>query len=745
MSEDNKNIGMNMTNKNLEFEEESDSTEKSVPMGDIYKYTNKGKLHEFNLGLLTPQERKKFDKMSNKEKQRFIASVELQQMPSMFDEISLKSVVYPDPDSNIADVQAAAAKYTALQRLVDEDPVFKEMELSYLKYPEVQKYITDHCPQVNKYDVELLLKLKPDMTVNQFMNYFKNIMNNKNLVEINKIQKQLKNPYSDDLLKKILSVGDSISNGVLKLIVDNNFATLKDIYDDLKRFLDTEIKRSSSYDKETRTTEYSVYGPKLDAGTAEIVGVPTSEKQDFKPAELEKVKLAYKTIGNVISSVNNMVKPLKTSLNLIGLKIEDYDSMKEVLFDRQMYEELKGYINEMAWDIILDDYAVSQDKKNPRWKTIEKNRLNDIDKDELNEEMKEDREEVQRKKKELEDKYNAKIKPRDEQNIEVNPLTDEYSDMPEPELISAITPQSVRNINENILTENNQEPSIMPEIIPFVSKKDEVNSLKVKLNDLISNRIKELENEYSNLEDYSRVYGEIPDDKKGLGIIRRDGRQTTTYEHSAAEYVRIYNLLKKGIRIRLFKDTNTNKKHKQYTSLGKEFATDEMIELAKKIDGLGGSIFSRIKNTFRAPDEIKETKMKLSELSEKTVENNKSLRELEKTIEELTNRVNELSKQVGKSYVDRKMSKPSFLNDITKPQNLKPVEKPKEQFIPQENPDSMEEQIRRKLEERRRDLEPDYSEESEEEWGEGLAGKIKIESSDTKKPIPMSDFFKKYL
>ena len=166
----------------------------------------------------------------------------------------------------------------------------------------------------------------------------------------------------------------------------------------------------------------------------------------------------------------------------------------------------------------------------------------------------------------------------------------------------------------------------------------------------------------------------------------------------------------------------------------------------KKAIELGGSIFSRIKNTFKAPDEIKETKMKLSELSERTIQNNKSLRELEKTIEELTNRVNELSKQVGKSYVDRKISKPSFLDDITKPQSLKPVEQRERQPpLPQENPDSMEEQMRRKLEERRKDIEPDYSEESEEEWGEGIGGKIKIESSDAKKPIPMSDFFKKYL
>lgn len=688
---------------------------------DIYKYTNKGKVHEFDLSLLTPQERKKFDKLSNKEKQRLIATVELQQMPSMFDEISLKSVVYPDPDSNITDIQAAAAKYNDLQKLIDSDASFKHMEFGYLKYGDIQKYIIKHCPNINQYDIDLLLKLKPDITVNQFVNYFKNIMNDKNLVELNKIQKQLKNPYSDELLKKILNNNEQYSAKLLNLIVNNNFSKLEEIDKRINDVLSNNIETNQDIQ--------------------DYIGVRKGETVD-KLSEYEKKLLrnGRSLIADIRRDVNELSAKIEPALKSLGLKINDKNEIKNILYDKSTYDELRKLINEKVWDGIVTKFGP----------TIG----NDVSSDEFKNRMKERRRKDKEKISEDEEEEKEEPTIRDTQ---AEPLT--TTEVEEEE-----TETNTSNINEPpIIKPASFDPLTMPdtipEIIPFNSKKDEVNSLKAKLNDLISNRIKELENEYGkDLEDYSRVYGEIPDDKKGLGIIKRDGRETTPYNHSTAEYVRIYNLLKKGMRLRLFKDMNTNKKHKQYKSLGKEFATDEMIELAKKIDGLGGSIFSRIKNTFRAPDEIKETKMKLSELSEKTVENNKSLRELEKTIEELTNRVNELSKQVGKSYVDRKMSKPSFLNDITKPQNLKPVEKPKEQSqqqIPQENPDSMEAQMKRKMEERRKDIEPDYSEESEEEWGEGVkrlskynegvAGKIKIESSDAKKPIPMSDFFKKYL
>lgn len=725
MSEDNKDLFAAAI-------EEEESEEKSVPIGDIYKYTNKGKVHEFNLGLLNEKERKKFNKMSNKEKQRFIASVELQQMPSMFDEISLKSVVYPDPESNIADVQAAAAKYNELAKL-EEDPKFKQMVQGYLKFEEVQKYIIKYCPHISQNDIDLLIKLKPDITVYQFINYYKNIMNDKNLVELNNIQKQLKNPYSDDVLKEVLNKGEQISKNILQLIVNCNIGQLKWVKEHMEAFADSK--------NDTTMT--------LNPTVANIIGMsPTVEYSKYSPQQYKTFHTLYNVISNLISDVKERCDKLSKSLTDMGTPIKSDQVFNEIMCNKDVYETLQKYIEEKMWkEAIINIPGIGMDLDNPTTKANIKNEnesRTQEEKDTKDKERTERLEERKKKDEEMRKQYELTM-PREEQKIDVEPIDTENDDILESDTISSINPSTYPVMSKDTINDINtpqpqQETPQLPKENPH---KEEINQKLEELDGLIVNRLYDVYNNNARLmTPDSQIY--LTFDKGKSEVIIYRNKQMTTKIKTLCNKVRA--ALRANTNIGMFyeKDLNKAPKTKEQRLPG-YFETDEMKNLMKSIVKLGGSIFSKIKNTFKAPEEIRETKMKLAELSTKTIENNKSLRELEKTIEELTNRVNELSKQVGKSYVDRKINKPSFLDDITKPQSLKPVEKPKVKPITQENPDSMEEQIRRKLEERRQDLEPDYSEESEEEWGEGLAGKIKIESSDAKKPIPMSDFFKKYL
>ena len=688
---------------------------------DIYKYTNKGKVHEFDLSLLTPQERKKFDKLSNKEKQRLIATVELQQMPSMFDEISLKSVVYPDPDSNITDIQAAAAKYNDLQKLIDTDASFKHMEFGYLKYGDIQKYIIKHCPNINQYDIDLLLKLKPDITVNQFVNYFKNIMNDKNLVELNKIQKQLKNPYSDELLKKILNNNEQYSAKLLNLIVNNNFSKLEEIDKRINDVLNKAIETNQDIE--------------------DYIGVRKGEEiEHLSEYEKKLLRNGRSLIADIRRDVNKLSAEIEPALKSLGLKINDKNEIKNILYDKSTYDELRKLINEKVWDGIVAKFGpiIGNDVSSDEFKNRMKERRRK-DKEELKEEEEEEeKEEPTIRDTQAEPLTTTEVE--EEEEIETN-----TSDINEPPIIkpASFDPLTI--------------PDTMPEIIPMEMgtyvppPKTNLDNAKDEFWNAIYKRNKEIYKECntSGAKYLKPGYQIAIQPTRGSQVHLFSRYKNGTMYKVSYDKSRMYETVKSAVKdgedLELVQKATDGPQASKRISVGK-YLNQEIINAMKKAIELGGSIFSRIKNTFKAPDEIKETKMKLSELSEKTVENNKSLRELEKTIEELTNRVNELSKQVGKSYVDRKMSKPSFLNDITKPQNLKPVEKSKEKpVVPQENPDSMEAQMKRKMEERRKDIEPDYSEESEEEWGEGVGGKIKIESSDAKKPIPMSDFFKKYL
>lgn len=740
MSEDNKNIGMNMTNKNY-LDEEVEDSEESTSNIDIYKYTNKGKVHEFNLGLLTPQERKKFDKMSNKERQRFIASVELQQMPSMFDEISLKSVVYPDPDSNIGDVQAAAAKYNELVKL-EEDPKFKQMVQGYLKFDEAQKYILKYCPHISQNDIDLLLKLKPDITVYQFINYYKNIMNDKNLVELNNIQKQLKNPYSDDVLKKILNRGEQLSKGILKKIIDNDVGELRRLRDAMKEF------KSKSKKGEEK---------KLDNEVANILGIKNTVKySDYNQQQFKEFNLLYSVLNNLVEDVKTRCDSLAPTLTGMGMKITSTDLFEGVLCKKEAYDALISYIRENEYDQLLKCIpGLGIDRSNPttqaRMKEQNEKRTQD-EKDEKDKERRERLEERRKKDEEMRKQYELTM-PREDQSVNVDPMNEDG------EAFESIEPSTYPVLSEDVINEINDtnNTSNIPQILDYnydptkaTVELKPVDKAKDELWSAILKRDREIEKECNTRGDKYLNPGYMVGVQPVKGSIvhlfsrYQNGKLYMANYDRSKMYETIKHAVKNGEELELIQKALEKSQSSKRISIGK-YLNQEIIDAMKKAIDLGGSIFSRIKNTFKAPEEIKETKMKLSELSEKTIQNNKSLRELEKTIAELTERVNELSKQVGKSYVDRKISNPSFLDEITKPHPLKPVEKPITQPIPQENPDSMEAQMRRKLEERRKDLEPDYSEESEEEWGEGVGGKIKIQSSDAKKPIPMSDFFKKYL
>lgn len=710
---------MSEDNKNYLEESDEESQEESTPNIDIYKYTNKGKVHEFNLGLLTPQERKKFDKMSNKERQRFIASVELQQMPSMFDEISLKSVVYPDPDSNIADVQAAAAKYNELVKL-EEDPKFNQMVQGYLKFKEAQEYILKYCPHISQNDIDLLIKLKPDITVYQFINYYKNIMNDKNLVELNNIQKQLKNPYSDDVLKKVLNSGELLSKNILQLIVDKDLGKLEEI----------------------KTIMYYVANKKPDDRSrcyiitdeiSKIIGIPADVKySNYSLQQRNKFNTLYSVINNLIADVQKRCGKLAERLTKMGMTTTEDEVYKDIMCKKDVYQALESYIHEKLWKRATEDIPGTKPTK---------------EKDEKLEKKEEkDEDEEMRKQYEL-------TMPREDQSVNVDPMDEDG------EAFESIDSSTYPVLSKDVINEINDtnNTSNIPQILDYnydptkaTVELKPVDKAKDELWSAILKRDREIEKECNTRGDKYLKPGYMVGIQPVKGSMVQLFSRYQNGKLHAANYDRskMYETIKHAVKnneeLDLVQKALEGSQSSKRISVGK-YLNQEIIDAMKKAIDLGGSIFSRIKNTFKAPEEIKETKMKLSELSEKTIQNNKSLRELEKTIAELTERVNELSKQVGKSYVDRKISNPSFLDEITKPHPLKPVEKPITQPIPQENPDSMEAQMRRKLEERRKDLEPDYSEESEEEWGEGVGGKIKIQSSDTKKPIPMSDFFKKYL
>ena len=561
---------MSEDNKDLEFEEESE--EKSVPIGDIYKYTNKGKVHEFNLGLLTEKERKKFDKMSNKEKQRFIASVELQQMPSMFDEISLKSVVYPDPESNIADVQAAAAKYNELAKL-EEDPKFKQMVQGYLKFEEVQKYITKYCPHISQNDIDLLIKLKPDITVYQFINYYKNIMNDKNLVELNNIQKQLKNPYSDDVLKEVLNSGEQLSKNILQLIVDKNIGELKNI---------KTIMYYVANVKHPDPTQHYIITDEI----AKIIGIPANvEYSKYSPQQYKKFHTLYNVLNNLINDVEERCTKLSKSLTEMGTPIKSDQVFNEIMCKKEVYEALQKYIEEKAWkEAIMNIPGIGMDLDNPTTKANIKNEnesRTQEEKDTKDKERAERLEERRKKDEEMRKQYELTM-PREEQKIDVEPIDTENSDILENDTFSSIDSStypvmSIDTINDINTPQPQQETPQQPQ--QENPHKEEINQKLEELDGLIVNRLYDVYNKNAKLmTPDSQIYLTFENGKPEVIIYRN--KQMTTSIKTLCNKVRAALRAKTNIGMFYEKYLDKAPKTKEQRLPG-YFETDEMKKLMK--------------------------------------------------------------------------------------------------------------------------------------------------------------------
>lgn len=102
----------------------------------------------------------------------------------------------------------------------------------------------------------------------------------------------------------------------------------------------------------------------------------------------------------------------------------------------------------------------------------------------------------------------------------------------------------------------------------------------------------------------------------------------------------------------------------------------------------------------------------------------------EDKINTLINEVKELKEMIKNKVIkeeikteskteESKPFKPSFLNDISKPKNLKPTET--KIYKPEDFEDSEHKDLKDILRRRREDIEPDETEEDDEDWGEGIA------------------------
>ena len=129
-------------------------TQSTEDEGNYYQYSNKGVIYKFDLDQLTLDELRKFEKMSEKQRMRFIASYELNKSAPMFDEVSLKAVYAPYSKSNerYADYAIFHKKYTELKNFIEK--VWGDADGATV--------ITDESGKINNYGEELIKRTSID-------------------------------------------------------------------------------------------------------------------------------------------------------------------------------------------------------------------------------------------------------------------------------------------------------------------------------------------------------------------------------------------------------------------------------------------------------------------------------------------------------------------------------------------------------------------------------------------------------
>ena len=89
---------------------------------NLYYYSNKGKQQTFNLDDLTTEELKKFEKMTERQRLKFITNFELQRDAPFQDAISLKPIMTEARNEKYGDYALLKAKLDEIDSIVNKDP-----------------------------------------------------------------------------------------------------------------------------------------------------------------------------------------------------------------------------------------------------------------------------------------------------------------------------------------------------------------------------------------------------------------------------------------------------------------------------------------------------------------------------------------------------------------------------------------------------------------------------------------------
>ena len=640
---------------------------------NLYYYSNKGRQYTFNLDDLTTEELKKFEKMTERQRLKFITNFELQKEAPFQDNVSLKPIMTEARNEKYGDYALFKAKLDEVEKLIDSDKenysnaenfsiVSKDGKKILPAYLEDFRYITEE-------DVRNCMKAfdMNQATLEMLKKYYKRKIESIDLPGIkssflDSLKKFYKNLIDENNREKfkIQHLEDKYENDIKNLTIDDiteqtTEERIKELQNQLKQLVKSLIKKMDITDK--KIIKY------VDAFEWEKV---QKFAEDINNEELKKLLNEYLEVEDKGTSV---ISP--------EMKEKDYEETeKPEVLEKKEDEKIET--------------KEEEEKEEPEETKEETKEEEKIEDSEIKEEP-----DINTPMKRRETELNKKL---EEQIINVmdsllrrrDLIRNAYEDKKYPE-IKGLTSKEVKNDFGSEIKEYFKNGKIFTKII-----NEQPLFQKIKFHQYTTNK-----------PDY---YYEVIYDKENntTNITLKDssGNKITEIKYIPIEGKAYY-------------ESDRNKATIKYTKYGKGY----------KIKYTSGSIIDKIRDKFSNKNEIKNINSEINELKNtdkdlKQEDKNiySKLDSLQKQIEDLKielKKKNEIpiAPPIPKISEDRKPKpKVNFLDDISNPKPLKPVK-------PQEKPQEELTDLQKALIDRRKDIE--YSEDSEDddEWGEGYSKK----------------------
>lgn len=255
-----------------------------------YNYTNKGSTYQFDLSQLTPEERRKFNKLNERQKMKFITLQSLQDEGKMKNEQALKPV-YIDEGENKRenDLRTLTAKLEQIKSY----PNMKDS----LKDEEVLKKLStgDEYPLISKTDIDKVISVNPNAVIDTLRKYYEELI------------KDLKTEGENFKVKKAI-MGYTLSDKASKASPEGQVGVFSDISSYLKKIYEN-FTLMNTPNKKLSPEERAIKNETKD--TVEIVKEVVPKLLDITGKQTEQIIFDKTSLGQLIKSVDEFVANAK--------------------------------------------------------------------------------------------------------------------------------------------------------------------------------------------------------------------------------------------------------------------------------------------------------------------------------------------------------------------------------------------------------------------------------------------------